>query len=181
MIKELLAQYEEKRSTNESSVALIAEKIRRYEAAAEELEKRAAKKRLAAEQQETKLRKLPTVDWKDEVVVPLAEEMGKRLGKHPLISGPFGLGAKVTIFLVDDLKVRHLEQDRLEITVEPDFEDKKLVLNYETGEVADDYPPNSIGAMNGLNNVTARLPDSIEEIINLLKYRPAIKPAAQKD
>ena len=177
MLKELLEQYEEKMSTNKFAATLIIEKIHQYKTAAEKLEKRAEKKMLAAEQQKDKLRKIPVIDWKDEVVVPLAEEMGKRLGKHPVVLGPFGLGAEVTISLVDNPNIRRLEQDCLEITLEPDFEDGRLVLCYETGETYDDeYPPNSLGAMNGLNNVTARLPDSINEIMGLLKERPAIKP-----
>ena len=92
MLKKLLEQYEEKMSTNKFAATLIIEKIHQYKTAAEKLEKRAEKKMLAAEQQKDKLRKIPVIDWKDEVVVPLAEEMGKRLGKHPVVSGPFGLG-----------------------------------------------------------------------------------------
>jgi hypothetical protein len=39
---------------------------------------------------------------------------------------------------------------------------------YDTGETKGDYPPMSIGWLNGFNHKTAPLPDTIEEIEKLL-------------
>lgn len=174
MMKELLDAYEEKRGKSEVAAALISDKARRYNKDAAALEERAAKKRELAKKQEDRLRKLPAVDWKDEVIAPLADELAKRTGRHPLVLGPCGIGAKVTICLTDDPEAKWTEQDRLELTIEPDFVDGRMVFNYETGELSDRYEPGTVGYVNGLNNITARLPDSVDEIIGLLKPYPAL-------
>lgn len=49
-----------------------------------------------------------------------------------------------------------------------------MIFNYETGEVSDRYEPGTVGYVNGLNNITARLPDSVEEILGLLRHYPAL-------
>ena len=51
-----------------------------------------------------------------------------------------------------------------------------MIFNYETGEVSDRYEPGTVGYVNGLNNITARLPDSVEEILGLLRHYPALNP-----
>ena len=109
-----------------------------------------------------------------DVLWPLADELARRTGKHPQLSGPAGLGSKLTIALVDNPDKRSYEQESLEITVEPAFEDDHMVFNYETGEVSDRYEPGTVGYVNGLNNITARLPDSVEEILGLLRHHPAL-------
>lgn len=58
--------------------------------------------------------------------------------------------------------------------VEPEFdsiEDGLIAtyLRYETGEVDTTYPEGSLGAYNGLNRVTKRLPDEIDEVARLFK------------
>lgn len=174
MVKELLNAYEEKRGKSEAAAALIADRADQCMKAAAKLEKRAGRKREEAKRQEEKLRKMPVVDWKEEVIIPLAEEMAKRIGKHPVVFGPCGIGAKVTICLTDDPAAKWTEQDRLELTIEPDFEDGRMIFNYETGEVSDRYEPGTVGYVNGLNNITARLPDSVEEILGLLRHYPAL-------
>lgn len=174
MIQKLSADYEKKRGDYEAAVAAICAKARRNIEAAEALEKRAKKKREAAKKLEEKKNRIPVVDWKDEVIVPLAEELAKRVGRHPLVFGPCGIGAKVTISLVADPEARWTEQDRLELTVEPDFEDGCMIFNYETGEASDRYEPGTVGYVNGLNNITAPLPDSVEEILGLLRHHPAL-------
>lgn len=181
MMKGLLNAYEEKRGKSEATAALITGRVDQCMKAAAKLEERAAKKRGAAKRQEEKLRKMPAVDWKDEVIIPLAEEMARRLGKRPLVFGPRGIGAKVTICLTDDLEAKWTEQDRLELTIEPDFEDGRMVFNYETGAVSDRYEPGTVGCVNGLNNITARLPDSVEEILGLLRHHPALNPENKEE
>jgi len=111
-------------------------------------------------------------NWKEEIIVPLAEELAKRNGKKAKVLGPFGIGAKVEIILLDDLDVKWTEQDALVLVIEPDFENGEMVFNYETGETCDRYKPGTIGEINGLNNITARLPNSAEEIQKLLRFVP---------
>lgn len=43
-------------------------------------------------------------------------------------------------------------------------------MRYDTGEKTGDYQNGSIGELNGFNNVTAPLPDTIPEIAALLRW-----------
>ena len=43
------------------------------------------------------------------------------------------------------------------------------MLYYDTGEVKNEYAPNSLGGINGMNNVMKRLPETFPEIVALLK------------
>lgn len=180
-VSELLKEYEQKRFVSAATVASICDKVDRYQKSAVRLEEQAKKKRAAAKWQEEKLRKMPVVNWKNEVIIPLAKEMAKRLGKYPVVFGPCGIGAKVTICLIDDPETNCLKQDRLELTVEPAFEDEHIFFNYETGKVSDRYEPGTVGYVNGLNNITASLPDSVEEILGLLRHYPAFNLEKEED
>ena len=53
------------------------------------------------------------------------------------------------------------------LTVEPHFTDSRVRFYYETGEQTKHYSPGSVGAMSGLNSVTAELPDEEDDIANL--------------
>ncbi len=172
MFKELVSKYGEKVEENKAYSDTVSAKAHKYIAEAEALEKQAAAKRRKAEKLEADLRKMPVVNWKDEVVVPLAAELAKRLSKKQMVLGPCGIGAKVRICLVDNPDILLTQQDCLEIVIVPDFENGRMVFNYETGETDDRYERGTIGYMNGLNNITARLPDSIEEIAGLLRHYP---------
>lgn len=86
-----------------------------------------------------------------------------------------GIGSKVTIALLDDPRRRWIEQDSLDLTVEPDFSSgEHMILHYETGERSDRYEPDTVGFIDGLNNITAPLPDSVEEILALFRKRQAV-------
>ena len=43
-------------------------------------------------------------------------------------------------------------------------------LYYYNGETEDRYPKGTIGEINGMNNVKVKLPDTIEEICDLLEF-----------
>ncbi len=170
MVKELSARYEEKCAANEAAKSELQAQIIRHIGTAEALEKKAAKERQIAENLRAKLQKMPAVDWKQEVIEPLAEELAKRTGKKSIVVSPRGIGAKVTIILIDDPIGAWITQDRLELTVEPDFEDGRMVFDYETEAASNRYEKGTLGEPNGLNNVTERLPDSVDEIMGLLKF-----------
>lgn len=74
--------------------------------------------------------------------------------------GPYGLRAEVII-----------SSDSHILIVTPDFEDGNLKLYYDTGEKTDRHQPNTIGEINGFNNVQAPLPDTIEEIAGIMTRR----------
>lgn len=125
--------------------------------------------------------------WYDEVVVPMVESIAHIKGKKPYILGPHGLGCKVSITLhspFDEDGCRLVDfTDAESLTVEPEFdsiEDGLIAtyLRYETGEVDTTYPAGSLGAYNGLNRVTERLPNELDEVAKLFKpvdFKPAAK------
>lgn len=175
----LLRAHEEKKKQAEAKRAELKQELDQILDEADGLEKEAAKKRREAEGVYEEMGALDYGNWVSDVLWPLADELARRTGKYPQLSGPVGLGAKLTIALVDDPDKRSYEQESLEITVEPAFEDESIFFNYETGCVSDRYEPGTVGYVNGLNNITARLPDSVEEILGLLRYHPAL-PFLQK-
>ena len=81
---------------------------------------------------------------------------------------------KFAIVLVDDEDGILAEKEWDGITIEPAFDnDGTLYFKYGTGEVCDRYAKGTLGQMSGLNNITARLPDSVEEILGLLQHHEA--------
>lgn len=76
------------------------------------------------------------------------------------IGGPYGLRTEVII-----------SSDSRILIVTPDFEDGNLKLYYDTGEKTDRHQPNTIGEINGFNNVRAPLPGTIEEIAGIMTRR----------
>lgn len=101
--------------------------------------------------------------WMDSAVIPLAADIEEFTGNKVKISGPFGLRAEVIVSFED-------RTHGLGIIVTPNFvgDDSHLELYYDTGEVTNVYGTNTLGWMNGFNNVTARLPDSLSEIVKLM-------------
>ncbi len=173
-LSQLTTSYKEKRRAAETERSELKKKIDVNLMAAEGLEKRAAKKRKTAEELYNKLRDLDYGDWVSDVLRPLAGELSRRAGKKASLLGPFGIGSKATVILTDrEIDPEWRMKERLELTLEADFNDDGLVLRYETGAVSDRYAPGTVGHMNGLNNITAPLPDSVEEILGLFRAYPA--------
>lgn len=147
----------------------------------------AERKQLLAEGCKKEADSIKTPFWYDEVVVPIAERIAQMKGKKAYIAGPCGLGSKVYITLhdpFDDDGCRLVDFTEAEtLTVEPEFDTPEdgnisLYLLYETGEVDITYPEGSLGAYNGLNRVTKRLPDELDEVATLFKpvdFKPATK------
>ena len=109
----------------------------------------------------------PVPNWLDDAVRPLAKELAAKAGfPHAKVVGPCGFAFRVFItlwtsepeFAAKTLVVRPLF-----------FEENGLSFVYETGETTSECPPGSLGEAHGMNLVTAPLPDSLEEILAVMK------------
>jgi len=98
------------------------------------------------------------VSWIDVAVPALAFDIEKATGKPVRISGPCGIRAEVYVDVGDKY-----------ICLTPEFCGEKLILYFDTGEITDTYAPDTLGAINGMNNVRARLPGTLDEIIKVLR------------
>lgn len=106
-------------------------------------------------------------NWIETIVKPLMHDLEKHTGLYGEIYGPFGICCKTLIYLREDMEKSITEQSTLHITLEPPMDDGKIY--YETGEIKSRYAKGSIGELNGMNNVMVVLPDTIEEIVALLR------------
>lgn len=112
------------------------------------------------------------INWVEEIVRPLAASIANKKGKKANVLGPCGIGAKVSIVLhnCDDPTNCWEWTGKETLTVEPHFRvEGDMTLLYETGEREERYPAGSLGAVNGLNNVTANLPDNENDIAALFR------------
>ena len=97
------------------------------------------------------------VSWLDSAVAALAVDLESYVGEVFEIGGPYGLRAEVVI-----------SSPNYSLTVVPCFEDNGLKLYYDTGKKKQNHQPNTIGAVNGFNNLQARLPNTIVEIVAIM-------------
>lgn len=127
-----------------------------------------------------KLKKLKSPSWINNIIVPLAKEIKNRLGKKAYeIYGPFGCECETSIYFADKGKDGDIEITKvptLSLTVRPHWIHDETYsrtigfeLTYWTGNETNEYAKGTIGELNGLNYVFAPLPNSIEEIIKLLR------------
>lgn len=107
--------------------------------------------------------------WLDVAIRPLAADLAEVTGLPARVSGPFGLRAECVIYLNETGE----KGKRKRIVITPWFNCKdketEIMLCYDTGEMESDYAPNTLGAWNGMNNVTKRLPETLLEIVALLQ------------
>ena len=118
---------------------------------------------------------------RDKLVYPhyhnALEEIGKyiceRTGYDYEILGPFGIRAQSSLWIVDKTKDRKDLNDYVvwSLSVSPNYEDNghTQYLTYDTYKKKGKYHPNSIGALNGLDNIEEVLPDTVEEVWELMK------------
>jgi len=136
-----------------------------------------------AEKRITRLRAkqdaLPGVSWLDEIVHPLGERISAQLGLPYEVYGPFGIGSRTSLYFREDMTKSITEQPIKVITLQPKNNAQRgFTVHYETGEQTGAYAKDSHGDANGLNQATKELPDSIGEIIPLL--RDGFQRAAQE-
>ena len=105
--------------------------------------------------------------WTD-VLIALKEDMERVSGmKYRTSEQTFGLSCSSFIELRDEGT-----GEKMTLVVLPGYTDaNEVYIMYTTGEMVDNYPAGSIGAINGMNNLTAPLPDTAEEIFELMKVR----------
>lgn len=119
----------------------IESRIKVYEKRIEKLE--AQKKKVSANHK----------GWIDLLLPPLAEELKTELGKaHYELLGPFGLTAETSIWFYDTKE----ERDSYvfpSLSIRPDLfnDDNSFGISIKGAEGNDEYPKNSIGAVNGMN------------------------------
>lgn len=167
-IKDIFLAYEVKSDARKA----VEEKASQLRREAARLDERASKKRELA--QKILNEADPAPYWIDDIAVPLAEELARRKGLQAKILGPMGLACRTVLVLVSDPDVIPSKQEHYRLTIQPSHKNGKFCLAYETGEETDRYEARTVGAMSGLNFVTAPLPDSVDEIEKLLKKVPAL-------
>lgn len=117
----------------------------------------------------------------DNLVFPHYHDALKEIGEYICeqtgydyeILGPFGLRSQSSLWIVDKTKDKREEFGKYiiwSISVIPNYdEDNVQYLTYDTGKKVGGYHPNSLGAMNGFDNIEEMLPDTIDEIFELMK------------
>ena len=123
--------------------------------------------------------------WHANLVIPLAEVLTPLLECESYeILGPFGLRAEPSIwFKKKDSTAKYCDYS-LSVTENCEFHDnhyykgdyctppmKSVQLHYDTYERDNSYQHGSIGELNGFNKIEAPLPESIEELVKIIKSR----------
>lgn len=170
IVRKLTDDYELKREETVRRSREMAREADGLSKWADELEKKAQELRDRSLHLTKEADRMESVDWKKNVIDPLASALGERAKKMPLVYGPMGLCSRVSIYLVDDLNKKVYEQPAKCLVVQPDIrDDGGLSFVYETGEVADRYEKGTLGEVSGMNMVTAPLPGTIDEILALFR------------
>ena len=103
----------------------------------------------------------------------IGEYICERTGYDYEILGPFGLRNESGLWIVDKTKDRKELSDYIvwSLHVSPRYENDGHMqyLTYDTGKRQGNYHPNSLGALNGFDKVEEMLPDTIEEVWELMK------------
>jgi hypothetical protein len=133
------------------------------------IESRIQLRKKQIERLEKRLKGLPDTGWIKGFLEPLAAAISEKVGLPWEIYGPFGLSCNTTIYLREDMNKSICDQRTLSITIEPELDDGAWSFVYRTGETTGDYKLNTIGWLNGFYCVTEPLPDTLDEIVGLLK------------
>ena len=146
------------------------EKLAMFEQERDRLKRLIEKHARCVEKHNVSLNKLRCVSWVDEMVIPLAEELSKRLGFKNKVYGPFGLCNRTTIYLFSGNSDVVKGKPVASITIQMG-DLSKGQLFYETGELKRRFAECTVGAINGMNNVVAALPESIDDIEKIIANR----------
>lgn len=120
---------------------------------------------------------------------PLAEAICQKMNiKYYEIYGPFGLDHETSIFFSNESK-KPSKSEKFGLCRPIDIcnvdtyglydlvtrGENETEVHYATGEETNEFPKDSIGYLNGFNRVRKPLPDSLDEIIKVLRFSPAKK------
>ena len=129
------------------------------------------KHRRSIERLEKKRDSLWPKGWVDMIVIPLAAKLAEHFNLEFEIYGPFGLRCATSIYLLSDPKKGIVDSETYSITLTPhDDGNGMTVCYYETGEQNAMYPSGSLGDLNGFGKVEEPLPDTLEEILPLMRH-----------
>ncbi|ADO59911.1 hypothetical protein [Paenibacillus polymyxa] len=118
--------------------------------------------------------KIKYPSWVSEVIEVLAQQLAIKMNKHYKVFGPFGLRAETTIYLFDDESESIAEQSTWSVRITPgDLE--KGEFFYDTDELTRETKLNSPGFLNGMKIVIKPLPETVDDIVEVLMYRKKIK------
>lgn len=108
-----------------------------------------------------------------EALKEIGEYICERTGYDYEILGPFGLRCESGLWIVDKTKDRKELSDYIvwSLSVCPHHEEDYRVqyLTYDTGRKKEGYQKGSLGYANGFDNIEEVLPDTIEEVWELMK------------
>ena len=120
---------------------------------------------------------------------PLAEAICQKMNiKYYEIYGPFGLDNETSIFF-SNVSQKPSKSEKLGLCRPIDICNvdtyglydlvtrgkNEMEIHYATGEETNEFAKDSIGYLNGFNRVRKPLPDSLDEIIKVLRFSPAKK------
>ena len=123
--------------------------------------------------------------WIANLVTPLAQTLTPLLECDTFeILGPFGLRGETSIWFKKKGSTAKYCDYSLSLTVHNEWEKdcqykgkycmgvmKNVHLRYDTYKRNDSYERGSIGELNGFNKIEAPLPESIDEILKIIKSR----------
>lgn len=175
LIQDYLAASEKERYEIMAFKQKLAELEQEAELIIQRAAARAQKKTVEAERIQEKLRRMEKVNWMDGVIKPLAAALAEATGLYWKVTGPCGICCRVYIDLCKDPDEPVLFQSHKEIILQPDFTDDGLTIMYETGETTDRFAKGSVGALNGMNNVKKPLPNSVDEILKIMRDVGSLK------
>ncbi len=121
--------------------------------------------------------------WHANLIIPLAKVLTPLLDCDTYkILGPFGLRAETSIWFKKNGSTAKYCDYSLSLTVHHEFHDnheykkrycsaamKSVQLRYDTYARDNSYARGSIGELNGFNKIEAPLPESIDDIVKLIK------------
>ncbi len=110
------------------------------------------------------------VSWVDNVVVPLVKEVNRRTGLafDTEDRRTYGLRAECPVF--HDTTDKDGNRKQMNLTFTPSFQNDTFQLYLDTGKTDNRYASDSIGSLNGMNNITQEI-HSVEDVINNLRER----------
>lgn len=131
------------------------------------IDERIAQRRAQIERLEDKRDKIG--DWHKNLLHPLAKVLTPLLNCDTYeIYGPFGLRAESSIYFKKNGSTAKSCDYSLHITL---HYDAPLHLRYDTYKRNTLYQRGSLGELNGYNKIKAPLPESIEELVKIIKSR----------